>query len=252
MPTGTSHSARRYEELRPDDLAAIVRDRPVAYWPLGLLEHHSWHLPIGFDGIKADRFCQRMAQRTGGVILPVMWWGANGGHGPFLWTHYQDPAAAGQIAATTVRQLLHFGFHAIILVAGHYPWDGILNEHLSPIRAEHPNSLLIWGTEASLAGWELGVHGDHAAREETSFGLALLPELVKMDALHAGRGPESWPNGNEPNGIPDVVRRSPDDPCFSQAGEDARLATADHGNESLQKVIAIITARVNDFLDRPT
>ena len=57
--------------------------RSVAYWPLGLLEHHGWALPVGYDGIKADRICQRLADHTGGVILPTMWWGGGGGHGAF-------------------------------------------------------------------------------------------------------------------------------------------------------------------------
>jgi len=50
---------RRYEELRPDQLAALIRESPVAFWPLGLLEHHGWHLPVGFDGLKAERICRR-------------------------------------------------------------------------------------------------------------------------------------------------------------------------------------------------
>ena len=33
---------RRYQELRPDQLAELVRTAPIAYWPLGLLEHHGW------------------------------------------------------------------------------------------------------------------------------------------------------------------------------------------------------------------
>src|SRR5580704_17416951 len=110
------HPVRRYEQLRPDALASIVQEVPVAYWPLGLLEHHGWHLPIGFDGLKADRLCQRLVERTGGVLLPIMWWGANGGHEPFLWTHYPSPEATGRIMATTVGQLLRFGFRVVVLL----------------------------------------------------------------------------------------------------------------------------------------
>ena len=48
---------RHYHELRPDELAAMRDETPVAFWPLGLLEHHGWHLPVGYDGIKAERPC---------------------------------------------------------------------------------------------------------------------------------------------------------------------------------------------------
>jgi len=50
----------------------LIQEAPVAFWPLGLLEHHGWHLPIGFDGIKAKRICMRVARETGGVRL-VAW-----------------------------------------------------------------------------------------------------------------------------------------------------------------------------------
>ena len=74
---------KRYEELRPDELAELVQRTPVAFWPLGLIEHHGWHLPVGYDGLKAEQLCRRIATRTGGVILPVMWGGARRWPRPF-------------------------------------------------------------------------------------------------------------------------------------------------------------------------
>jgi creatinine amidohydrolase len=246
-----AYPALRYEELRPDELARVVREQPVAYWPLGLLEHHGWHMPVGFDGIKAERICQRLARRTGGVLLPVMWWGADGGHGPFLWTHYQSREAAGDVFATTVRQLLRFGFRAVVLLAGHYPLQGILDERLSPLRTEFPDALLLWGTEVSIAGPDLRFPGDHAAREETSFGLHLLPELVDVAALRPGRGADAWVGGVAPSsGIPDVVVQDPDDPRFAQAGEDARLATAEHGKDVIDPVIEHVARVILAHLGR--
>ena len=115
---------KRYVELCPDDLASAVSETPVAFWPLGLIEHHGWHLPVGFDGLKAERLCIRIAERTGGVLLPPLWWGARGGHSIFKWTHYQAEEAAESTLVTTVQQLIAFGFRVIVLVAGHYPgWN---------------------------------------------------------------------------------------------------------------------------------
>src|SRR5262249_25897732 len=146
MEDSPRYPIHRYEQLRPDDLDAIVRERPVAYWPLGLLEHHGWHLPVGFDGLKAQRLCERCVERTGGVLLPVMGWGAEGGHGPFLWTHYQQATAFQDIAATTVRQLFRFGFRCVVLLAGHYPLKRLLDDCLFSVRAEFARALLLWGT----------------------------------------------------------------------------------------------------------
>ena len=135
------------------------------------------------------------------------------------------------------------------MLAGHYPLQGILEEYLSPLCAEFPESLLLWGTEVSIAGPELKFAGDHAAYEETSFGLALLPELVEMQALRPGRGTDVWPGGIVPaEGVPEVVCRNPADPLFSQAGADARLATSEHGHEILDPVVARVAQIVNSFL----
>lgn len=246
----------RYEALRPDQLKAVVAQTPVAYFPLGLLEHHSWHLPIGFDGLKADALCVEMARRTGGVVLPVMWWGGGGGHGRFLWTHYQDEAAAGEVVANTVRQLAAFGFRAIVVLAGHYPWQSTLDAKLEPVRCElaggsEENVLLLWGHEGTIAAPRVQTTGDHAACWETSFALALFPERVEMQALRPGRTPaEAWPAGDD-SPIADMfpgVDADAGSPTFSQYGDDARTADAVRGRAYLDRMVEDVTRRVAGHL----
>lgn len=241
---------KRYEELRPDELAALVQRAPVAFWPLGLLEHHGWHLPVGYDGLKAEQLCRRIAARTGGVMLPVMWWGAGGGHDRFLWTHYQDPKATAAVLTTTARQLMQFGFRALVLVAGHYPWQGLLDEHLPPLQREFPDRLLVWGTEVSLGGDKVQLAGDHAAREETSYGLSLFPRLVALEALSAGRDDSAWPDGQPPpveSRHPGVCF-DPADPLFAQMGEDARTASAARVEDGLALLVDHVASVVDAYL----
>lgn len=240
----------RYPELRPDQLAEIVDQTPVAYWPLGLLEHHGWHLPIGLDGLKAERICVRLAERTGGVLLPTMWWGAGGGHGGFCWTHYQDEDAAGAILARTVEQLIAFGFRIVVLLAGHYPWQALLKQSLPAIQQDHPETLLIWGTEMDIGG-EVRLPGDHAAREETSYGLALFSQWVDMDALRPGRDDTVWPQGQAPaaDGRHPGVCFDPGDARFAQMGEDARTASAQRGHAAIERLVSHLSQTINDYLE---
>jgi creatinine amidohydrolase len=243
---------RRYETLRPDELADIVAEAPIAYWPLGLLEHHSWHLPIGFDGLKADALCMEMAARTGGVVLPVMWWGGGGGHDAFLWTHYQDESAAGAIVANTVRQLIRFGFRAIVVLAGHYPWQQTLDAQLGPLVQELGRDvLLLWGHEGTIVAPRVKEAGDHAAYWETSFALALFPHLVDMAALRGGRAPaEAWPGGDDSvaAGVYPGVDADAASPTFSQLGRDAREADATEGRAYLNRVVEDVVSRVTTHL----
>ena len=243
---------RRYEELRPDQLAEIVDTAPVVYWPLGLIEHHGWQLPLGLDGLKAERTCVRMAERTGGVLLPTMWWGGGGGHGDFHWTLYQPEEAAGAILARTVERLLVFGFRAIVLFAGHYPWMSLLQRHVPPLQEAHPGVLFLWGTEMNILP-EVALPGDHAAREETSYGLALFPELVDLEAMRPGRDPaRAWPEGQPPPAEtwhPGVCFDAAD-PLFAQMGEDARTATAERGIAGISRLGAHLAARIDAHLGR--
>ncbi len=245
-----SESYRRYEELRPDELQSFVAETPVALWPLGLLEHHGWHLPLGFDGIKAERLCIRLAKETGGVLLPVMWWGGRGGHGDFLWTFYQSEDAYSDIISDTVEKLIRFGFKAIVLMAGHYPWQGTLDEILPPIREANPDVLLLWGTEVKIGEDAVQLAGDHAALEETSYGLNLLPEFVDMDAMRFGRGDEAWPGGAAPDfqGRYPELQTDPDHPLFSQLGKDAREATGERVEEGLESLVMHLAGKITEHV----
>jgi creatinine amidohydrolase len=241
---------KRYPELRPDELAARLESAPIAFWPLGLIEHHGWHLPVGYDGLKAERICIQIAEQTGGVILPTMWWGANGGHGDFLWTHYQPEEAAASILVNTTKQLIRFGFRVIVLLAGHYPWQGILAKHLPTLQADNSDVLLLWGTEMTIGGEAVKLTGDHAARGETSYGLYLFPEFIDMDALRPGRDASAWPKGE----APPVERRhpgvcfEPNHPLFGQMGEDARNASAEHGKDGISRLVPHLVERIQTFL----
>ncbi|MCZ6636436.1 MAG: creatininase family protein [bacterium] len=241
---------RRYEELRPDELATCVSQTPVVFWPLGLLEHHGWHLPVGFDGMKAERMCMRMAEQTGGVLLPTMWWGGGGGHDMFHWTFYQDESAYTQILVETTQKLIAYGFRAIVILAGHYPWRKTLEERLPEIREAHPEILLLFGTEVTIVGDAVNVKGDHAAKEETSYGLSLFPERIDMDAMRSGRGDEVWPNRTPPpeDRRHSRVRFDPNDPLFAQMGEDSREASAAHGEAGVLQVVNEVVARIQRHL----
>jgi creatinine amidohydrolase len=242
----------RFEQLRPDELERIMSARPVVYWPLGLIEHHGWHLPVGFDGVKAERFCLRMAERTGGLVLPVMWWGGLGGHGGHKWTFYQQPDASRAILFDTLEKCVAFGARAIVLLAGHYPWEQLLADGFLQFTHRHPGVLALLGTEVTIASPPLDLPpGDHAARQETAYGLFLLPELIDLSALRDGRDLSAWPGGAppEPAALFPGVEADPSKALYAQLGEDPRRAAAEEGRRNGERIIDSVVERVNGFLE---
>jgi creatinine amidohydrolase/Fe(II)-dependent formamide hydrolase-like protein len=151
-----------------------------------------------------------------------------------------------------VRQAIAFGFQAIVLFAGHYPWMTILDRHMPALRNAHPEVLFLWGTEMGIGAPDVQLPGDHAAREETSYGLALFPELVDVDALRPGRDASAWPEGLEP---PDERQypglcTDPGQALFAQLGEDARTGSAARGEEAVRRLVTHLAARIQAHLAR--
>ena len=65
---------RQMERLRPDQFRKLRNQTPLAYLPLGILEWHGPHNPVGLDGVKAHAICRRVAERSGGVVFPTLYY----------------------------------------------------------------------------------------------------------------------------------------------------------------------------------
>ena len=61
-----------YEELTPAEFRVRLADAPIAYLPLGTLEWHGEHLPLGSDGIQSTGFFSELAHKVGGVVLQAV------------------------------------------------------------------------------------------------------------------------------------------------------------------------------------
>ena len=66
---------RQIQFLRPAEIQAEIENRPVAYWPLGLIEWHGPHLPFGVDAINAEAVAIRAAEQGSGLVMPVTYFG---------------------------------------------------------------------------------------------------------------------------------------------------------------------------------
>jgi creatinine amidohydrolase len=65
----------RFELLRPHEILEEKERFPVVYLPIGPLEWHGPHLPLGTDPLNAEATARLVAEQTGGVVLPTFFWG---------------------------------------------------------------------------------------------------------------------------------------------------------------------------------
>lgn len=181
---------RRYERLLPRELRALAADSPIAYVPVGTLEFHGEHLPFGVDGFSAHRLCLRAAEHSGGVVLPPVYLAAGCLDMPFTLTF--DLELVHAWVRATLDQLALRGFRAAVVLTGHGPLD--LN-HLLKRACREAEAARPGFAAYGLCWLELNASRltapepaeptvvDHAAMVETSWMLALEPELVRLERL---------------------------------------------------------------------
>ncbi|MFH1539786.1 MAG: creatininase family protein [bacterium] len=181
----------QFEQMRPAELEALVQDRPLAWLPVGTLEWHGRHLPVGLDALKAHALCCRIAERAGGAVLPANYHSILGML--FPWTfRYPNSVFSGAVT-TTLRHLKKYGFKVMFIITGHYPARQVLYliALAESFMAAH-NAVVVALPEFGMAQ-EAGYNGDHAAKWETSIMMELFPELVDERELSLLAGERGYP-----------------------------------------------------------
>jgi len=178
----------RLELLRPDQVAAHWERAPIAYVPIGCIEYHGPHLPLGVDGLTAHAVCTHAALASGGVVHPVSYQ-ANGCLDlPYTITY--PPTIVEAWARTVIDELHRRGAELVVLLTGHGPLD--LIHLLKRVSAAYDEpGQRAYGlcylelNAARLNEPELGEPTviDHASTIETSWILAHHPELVNFENL---------------------------------------------------------------------
>jgi creatinine amidohydrolase len=224
-----------YVDLLPHEFRRRLAEKPVAYLPLGTLEWHGEHLPLGSDAIQSEGLMVACARQLGGVVMPPIHLGPDRAllaeDGSMLYgmdfdrtttpprrlegsCYWIAPGFFKLLVDAILGQLKRAGFQAVF-ADGHGPsrWSWV--EDLAHREARF--GLKLFGVTADIRDiWKSQV--DHAARNETSLMLALRPDLVDMSQLP--QDPTVWPQG--------------------VAGDDPRTATSDFGQECLAASVALI------------
>jgi len=205
-----------YEELTPTEFRERLADTPVAYLPLGTIEWHGEHLPLGSDGLQSKEFFIMLARETGGIVYPMLFMGpdrkemVNGEelYGMDLYKGEEDSekAYATQkldgssywiekedfriMMEAILKQVSRSGFK-VLVAHGHGPSTKFLIDHTEEWEGKFGLKILhCWGHRDKEG---MGIMVDHAAMNETSLVMALRPELVKMEYLPADTS--EWPVG---------------------------------------------------------
>ena len=182
-----------YEFVRPARVRQVLEETPIAFLPVGCVEYHGPHLPLGVDMLTTDAMCHRTAAITGGLVLPPLWLAS--GVLPLPHSITVDTTVLRSVVRPILHQLAEGGFKVIIVFSGHGALDHlhVLREETDRLMDEFPdvNALTTVWNELN-AGMEGDIH-DHGAKVETSYLMEFHPHTVDLttleddpDAVHVG------------------------------------------------------------------
>ncbi len=194
-----------YELLRPTEIVAERERCPVVYVPIGPLEWHSLHMPLGTDGLNAAAVAKGVAERVGGVVLPTFFWGTERERPQDMVTDLgfekgsyvvgmDFPAnilpslyCREEFLALLVRELVGLlirqQYKLIVLVNGHGARNHLdtLERLAIEFSAASPARVLL--ATAWPSKGDLDTFTGHADAGETSVMMALTPDSVDVSAL---------------------------------------------------------------------
>jgi creatinine amidohydrolase len=190
-----------YAELNPQEFNLRISKAPIAYLPLGTLEWHGRHMPLGADGLISLGFFIELARKVGGIVLPILFLGPDdveqqGGkqyYGmdilSYRKNHPQQLECSAywvsedffkQILEATLTQLKRARFK-IVVAHGHEPSTMLFAKYIKEWKEKIGLDCFTCWRDGEPPN--LGLQTDHAAANETSLMMALRPELVKIENL---------------------------------------------------------------------
>lgn len=175
--------------LRPGQIEAIRNAHPIAYLPWGALEWHSYHNPVGLDGLIADELCQGLAERFGGLVFPPVYVATDTikvAHG-FPHSIEHPASTVENLCLEYCYQLHDEGYKVIVIVTGHCGGghrDALTNAvEKANVELAAATVILIPAFDPIQDVWAV----NHAAVGETSLQMFSDSSLVDLSALPGDR-----------------------------------------------------------------
>jgi creatinine amidohydrolase len=252
----------RWEEMTSPEIGALDRQKTVVLLPVGSVEQHGAHMPLGTDTILAEAVALGAAEKRRNVLVaPAPWYGFSAHHLRLPGTLSLPSAAMMEVTERIADGILANGFPRLIIVNGHGGNGGVVDVMAANLGHRHHGRARIAALTyfhlaadaiAALRASEPGGMG-HACEFETAMMLHLRPDLVKME-----RAVAHYPDAGSPYLTTDLlgtskVRTYLDFRDLSATGTlgDPTLATAEKGAAFFAASVDALARFIDDFATWP-
>lgn len=243
---------------------AAFRKNPVILIPMGSIEQHGPHVPVG-DYRYATEVARRIAEQSGALAAPTVPWGYSDYFRPFPGTLSLRPETLTLLLQDISDGFLRFGLDHLLFICCHKGNLPIIEQVGRRLRESHrlrtatiePWAWMTPAFKRAAYGSET-VHIGHGSDPMGSLAMALYPDEVRKDLIEAGRPPEfgglpfRTSSQAEFEGVPVYTYLDFDEVTANGVMGDPKLSSAEVGRKLLDHVVKIGSAFVRQFAGMPT
>jgi creatinine amidohydrolase len=253
----------RWEELSVPEIEQLDRDRTILLLPIGSVEQHGHHLPIGTDTMLSVSVCCAAADRLDGrvAVLPPPWYGFSPHHMQFSGTVTLKAETLIKLVEDIAESVITHDFRRLLIVNGHGGNVGLIDVLASTLGHKFRRKARI----ATLTYFQLARDAiarlrksqpggmGHACEFETAMMQYIRPNLVAID-----RAKVTYPQTGSAYLSTDLlsgsrVRTYHDFSDLSESGTlgDPTLASPEAGNQFHAVVVNELVEFIEDFARWP-
>jgi len=260
----------KWEELTASDWPkALQLSDSTCILPIGILEKHGPHAPMGTDIIRARGYAEKAVQKEYAVIFPEYFYDQinEARHQPGAFA--LPERVVWDLLEATCDEIARNGFKKILIVNGHGGNPDLLHYFMQTRLEKRRNYAVFLYTPnvddpqfdkafAALSKADM-TKGDHAGEMETSEVFYLRPDLVELDRAKDESGAKQ-PRLNLPNIYTPIWWYAGYPNHYAGDGSKATVVLGklevEHNASSLAKALKIIKADQqtlklqNEFFDR--
>lgn len=229
-----------WECLTSPDIKEASKKYLVAILPIGSIEIHGPHMPTGTDSITIREMARMASEKEPAVVLPTLYYAYVIENRHFPGTISLSARTLLSLLEEICEEVSRNGFKKILIVNGHGGNNYLLRVFLRESLLRRKDYIVYaliepWSSFEDIAKeiFESKETG-HACERETSIGLYLFKDLIKMERIEKGAETGS-------TGLPKI-----ETPVDWQAFAiqlylgDPRLATAEKGKILVDRLVEFI------------